>query len=280
MGGIKFRIHPLFYLFGLYYAFTGRIFVFVIYTVCAVMHELGHSFAAASLGYKLKTITLMPFGAVISGDIENLKPKDQLKIALAGPVLNLGVGLLFVSFWWIFPETYAYTDVVAEANLSLAIVNFLPVFPLDGGRILCSTLSFRLGKPVAEKICKIIGIVFSVLLFVLFAVSCFYTVNPSFLFFSLFVIASVFDKNKENVYVKVYSSLSEEKLKRGVEYKKQGVDKSVTVKKLIGLLDADAINEIVVYDGGVPIALLGQEKINKILENGDVYLTIGKYLAI
>lgn len=254
--------------------------MFVIYTVCAVMHELGHSFAAASLGYKLKTITLMPFGAVISGDVENLKPKDQLKIALAGPFLNLGVGLLFVSFWWIFPETYAYTDVAAEANLSLAIVNFLPVFPLDGGRILCSALSFRFGKPTAEKTCKIIGVAVSVLLSGLFVVSCFYTVNPSFLFFSLFVVASVFDKNKENVYVKVYSSLSEEKLKRGVEYKKQGVDKSVTVKKLIGLLDADAINEIVVYDGGVPIALLGQEKINKILENGDVYLTIGKYLAI
>ncbi len=280
MGGIKFRIHPLFYLFGLYYAFTGRIFIFVIYTVCAVVHELGHSFSASALGYRLKRITLMPFGAMLTGDAENLKPADQLKIALAGPLVNLGVGLLFVALWWIFPEFYPYTDVAVEANLSLAIINFLPVFPLDGGRILRALLLAKFKPKTVNGVCRGIGLAFALGLLSLFITSCFYTVNLSLLFFTLFAIAGAFERNEENAYVRVYSTLSEERLKRGVEYKKLGVDKSVTVKKLISLLDVNAINEVVVYDNDKPLAVLGQQKINKIMENNDLYSPIYKYLGV
>ena len=125
MGSINLSVHPLFYVFGFYYALTGRIFVFVIYTVCAVLHELGHSFVATSAGYRLNKITLMPFGAVVSGNVEGLKFLDEIAIALAGPFLNLAIGVFFVAVWWVYPESYAYTDIVAEANFSMALVNFL-----------------------------------------------------------------------------------------------------------------------------------------------------------
>ena len=141
MGSINLSVHPLFFAFGFYYALTGRIFVFLIYTVTAVLHELGHSFVASNAGYRLNKITLMPFGAVVSGDIEGLSLGDEIKVALAGPFINLAVALLFVASWWIVPETYAFTDVVAEANLTMALVNFIPVFPLDGGRVLSAILS-------------------------------------------------------------------------------------------------------------------------------------------
>lgn len=280
MGCIKLTVHPLFFLFGLYYSITGRIFVFIIYTVSAILHELGHSFVAQSLGYRLKRITLMPFGAVISGDTENLKPSDQLKIALAGPFLNLGVGLFFVAIWWVFPETYAYTDLVAEANFSLALVNFLPVFPLDGGRILQSFLALRVGKRKAVIVCRMIGVGVAVMLFVMFVWSCFIGFNLSLLFFSLFVIASAFDKNKENAYARVYTVFSPERLKRGVDIRRQGVDKDITVKKMIAILDGDAINELVVYGDGTPIAVLNQEKINQIIEKGTIYDKISSHLSV
>lgn len=279
MGSIKLVVHPLFFLFGLYYALTGRILVFVIYTVTAIVHELGHSFVAQSLGYRLKRITLMPFGAVISGDTENLKPSDQLKIAFAGPFLNLGVGLFFVAVWWIFPEAYAYTDIVAEANFSIALVNFAPVFPLDGGRILQSFLIEKIGRKRAVIVCKVIGVLVALLFFASFIYSCFVGFNLSLLFFALFLIASAFDRNKENAYIRVYTTLSPERLKRGVQFKKQGIDKGVTVKKMISVLDLDAINELVVFGDGTPITVLSQEKINRIIENGSIYERIEKYLT-
>ena len=91
MGGLRLYVHPLFLIFGAYYALTGKILIFIIYTLSAVVHELGHSFAAAGLGYRLNKITLMPFGAVASGDIDGLKLKDEIKIALAGPLINLAI---------------------------------------------------------------------------------------------------------------------------------------------------------------------------------------------
>ena len=244
------------------------------------MHELGHSMAAASVGYKLNKITLMPFGAVVSGNIDGLKPKDELKIALAGPFINLAIGMLFVAFWWIFPEIYAFTDIVVEANFSMALINFLPVFPLDGGRIASSYISQKHGSEKARKICKISGIIFAGLLFAIFVISCFYVFNLSFLFFSLFVLLGALDKNKENKYVKMYSALASDQLKNGTPYKKQAVNKSITIKRLITILDADAVNEIVVFDKEREIAYLNQNKIIKIIENGDLYSPISKYLSI
>lgn len=280
MGGIKFGIHPLFYAFGLYYAFTGRIFTFVIYTLTAVIHELGHSFAAASVGYRLDKITLMPFGAVAKGDIDGIKCLDELKIAFAGPFVNIAVGLLFVAFWWVYPQSYAFTDVAAEANLTLALINFLPVYPLDGGRIFSALLRLKLKTTTAEKICTVTGLILSAFTFGLFVSSIFYRINISLLFFSLFGFCGLLGKAKDNKYVRIYSTLNTEKLKHGVACKKQAVDKSVTVKKLVNLLDVNAVNEIAVFDNGEQIALLSQKRINEIIEKGDLYAPLYKYLAI
>lgn len=278
MGGINLSVHPLFYLFGFYYALTGRIFVFVIYTVTAVLHELGHSFVASGAGYKLNKITLMPFGAVVSGDIDGLKFSDEMKIALAGPFLNLAIGLFFVSTWWIFPESYAFTDIVAEANFSMAFVNFLPVFPLDGGRVLSAFLSERLGSEKAHQICKWVGAIFALSLFGCFIITVFNTINLSLLFFSLFVIFGVFGKSKENKYVKVYSTLSKERLVRGMPYKKQALFKTATVKKMMSMIDETAVNEVVVYDENGEVAVFSQKKIGEIIEKGNIYSQISEYL--
>ncbi len=278
MVGIKLNVHPLFYLFGLFYALTGKIFIFFIYTLSAVIHEIGHSLVASSLGYRLNKITLMPFGAVVSGNINGLKAIDEIKIALAGPLINLAIGIFFVASWWIFPKIYAFTDVVAEANFSLALVNFLPIFPLDGGRILSAGLVYIFGEAKARNVSKIIGLSFSILLFIGFIYSIFFSVNFSLLFFSLFVIFGALNKDKENRYIKINSLLSIENLKRGLPYKKQALYKTVTVKKMISVLDVRAINEIVVFDNDKPIKTLSQKEIDNIIENSNLYSSIENYI--
>lgn len=278
MGGIRLSVHPLFYAFGFYYALTGRIFVFVIYTVCAVLHELGHSFVASSAGYRLDKITLMPFGAVVSGEIEGLKFIDEIKIALAGPFLNLAIGLLVVAIWWIFPECYAFTDVVAQANFSMAVINLLPVFPLDGGRVLSAFVAMKFNKKVSDTICKIVGGIFSIALLALFVFSLFSVANLSLLFFSLFVFFGVFGKSKDNKYIKMYTQITESKLRRGLPFKKQALSKNVSVKKMMSLLDENCINEIVVFDGERAVAKFSEQKIKEIIEKGNLYSLIGEYI--
>lgn len=278
MGGINFSIHPLFFVLGFYYAATGQIFVFIIYTVVAVLHELGHSFVAAGAGYRLKKITLMPFGAVVSGKLDGMKLKDEIKIALAGPFINLAVGLLFVASWWIYPESYAFTDIAAEANFSMAIVNLLPIFPLDGGRILSASLSLLMGDDKAFFICRIIGVVFALLLTALFIISAFNQINLSLMFFAAFVLFGALSRHKENKYVKLYTAPEEDGLLRGMPYKKQALSINATVKKLMLCLDERAINEVVIFDGNKQVTTLTQRRIGEIVERADLYSPIKKYI--
>lgn len=278
MGGIKYSVHPLFFVVGLYFALTGRIFVFLIYAFTAVVHELGHSVAAARAGYRLNKITLTPFGATVTGNIEGLKFYDELAIAVAGPLLNLAVGLLFVAFWWIFPETYAFTDVAAEANFSIALVNFIPAYPLDGGRVLSALLSIKFGSRKAGIICRIVGVLLASLLIAGFTFTIFSEPNVTLLIFGIFVLVGALEKNRENAYARITSIMSKERLARGIPVKRQAVASSVTLKNLIKILDVNAVNELDVYDGERFISKLTQKRITEILKNGDIYSKIGDYI--
>jgi len=280
MGGIKLSIHPLFFAFGVYYALTGNIFVFLIYTIVALLHELGHSFAAEQRGYKLNKITLMPYGAIVTGNINGLKPKDEIMIALAGPLTNLCIAVIFIAGWWVYPLSYAYTDTAAVANLSIAAINLLPVFPLDGGRILLSLLSAKISEEKSLKICKWISIGFGIALAALFIASLFFAPNISLAFFSAFIIFGALNKKTENRYVKLYAGKTADALKRGLPYLKQGVSEEITVKKLINLLNPCAINEIAVFRGETLITVLDEKRLFEITQNSPVYSTLKEVIDI
>jgi stage IV sporulation protein FB len=126
----------LFFIVGIVYAFTGGLPLFLMSCLVALQHECAHAFSASKLGYRLNKIVLMPFGAVIDGDLSGLSNKDEISIALCGPLCNLITAGFFVALWWCFPITYAYTDVACYVSLTIALVNLLPAYPLDGGRIL------------------------------------------------------------------------------------------------------------------------------------------------
>lgn len=279
MGGLSLSVHPLFFAFGFYYALTGKIFLFVICTATALAHELGHSIVASSMGYKLNKITLMPFGAVVKGDIEGLNFSDQIKIALAGPMVNLLIALFFIAAWWIVPEIYAYTDVVASVNLSMAIINLLPVYPLDGGRVLEASLKLKLNGKQADLICSATGCIFSLLLIAGFVFTLFNQVNLSLLFFASFVMVGTFGKARKNKYVRFFHSSFDRRLENGIEVKRIAVDKKIKLKKVMGLLDYNKLNELEIFDNGERAVVLSHEKLVKIMETGDIYAPISKFLG-
>ena len=278
MGGIKFSVHPLFFVVGFYYAITGRIFLFLVYSATALIHETGHAVAAEKIGYKLDKITLTPFGAIAKGNIDGLKFYDELRIAAAGPLVNLAIGLLFVAVWWIFPEVYAFTDIAAEANFAIALVNLLPAYPLDGGRIFSALLSIRFGEKRAFTVCKALGVTLGVVLITGFIFTIFSKPNVSLLIFGTFVLVGALSRDKGYKYVKICSAVSEESLMRGMPIARIAVSKNITLKALANLLDAKAINEVEVYNGTVPIRKIRQKELTEILKRGDIYAKLEKYV--
>ena len=203
MGKLRLKIHPLFYIVGIYFVAFGKVYSFLVYTLCAVIHEFGHSISAQKCGYKLVNVTLMPFGAIVSGEVSNMSYQDEIRVSLAGPLLNFAICVALVAVWWVFPETYPYTELAVTANLALCLINLLPAFPLDGGRMLLCSLSTFLSRKTAVIICKAIGVILFFIFLTLFVFSVFVGGNPSLLLFAIFMLLGVFDKGKEKGNKKV-----------------------------------------------------------------------------
>ncbi len=113
--------------------------------VSITAHELGHSLVSTRLGVQVSKITLFIFGGLAHLKHEPKRAKDELFIAIAGPIVSFGLAILFGSLSWAGPETvgpklYEFGRWVGVANFSLALFNLIPGFPLDGGRILRAIL--------------------------------------------------------------------------------------------------------------------------------------------
>ncbi|MBO5713205.1 MAG: hypothetical protein J6R88_03295 [Clostridia bacterium] len=273
MARLKVTVHPLFFIFGLYFALTGKVFSFLTFTISAGLHEYGHYLASEKAGYKLNRITLMPYGAVISGDLTSLSYKDECKIALAGPLTNAIIALFCIALWWFIPDVYPYTELIVLANVSIAIINLLPAYPLDGGRFLYATLCLILKRKTARIIVKGLGVLLSVLLFALFVYSCFTTINITILFFALFILFGVFSQSKSNRYVKIYSDFSLNLTKPKL-VKRIAVSGDSIIKDLYCILNGEYYYEIIVFCGNKKTAVLSGEKLLNVVTYSNAYMKI------
>lgn len=274
----KFSVHPLFISFGIYFVFVGKVFSFLTFSLCVLLHEFGHYCKAQKLGYMLVKIQLMPYGAVINGDISGIKFKDEIAVSIAGPLVNLCLGLLCVALWWLFPDCYSFTQEIATANFSLFFINLIPAYPLDGGRILLAGLSCRVKRRKAVIFCKTLSAVISVGLVVLFLASAIKgQSNLSILFFAFFVVAGAFSQGKDNKYVKFYSRFSREQIEKGAEIKILAVSDSTTVKQLLSKIDGEYLYEVrVVGEGGKTIKSFSPERVLEILSEENIYAKLAK----
>ena len=177
-----------------------------------------------------------------------------------------------LALWWIFPESYPYTELAATANFSLFFVNLLPAYPLDGGRVLAACLSLRLGRKKAFRIVRGTGIALSVALLGLFVWSCFGKANLTLLFFSSFCLAGAIGKKKENSYVSVFTAASPNVLKKSREVKTIAVSADYTVKKLLARTDGESLYRVYFYGAdGSFVATLEPHELLSLLEKRGLY---------
>ena len=201
MEKLKINIHPTFIIFACILIYFGKSILFFNYVLVMFLHEFAHAFVARRLGYNIKNIKLIPFGICLNMNSCDLVPKDEIKIALAGPIMNFAMVLLSLSLWWLFPYTYNYTCFFCYCNVITGLFNLIPAFPLDGGRVLLSVLKQKTtNNKNAIKFCKAINIVIIFVLLGLFILSCFYAINLTFLFVILCLLSGVIDSNKVGKY--------------------------------------------------------------------------------
>ena len=102
-------------------------------------HELAHSLVARAYGVRVNSITLFIFGGMAAIEREVPRPLGAFCVAVAGPLLSLGLFVLFsMARAWAVPESMLASTLasLAAINLTIALFNLLPGLPLDGGQML------------------------------------------------------------------------------------------------------------------------------------------------
>jgi len=191
LGGIQLRMHVTFLLLIVWVALvsaSAAVFVLLLF-LCVVLHEFGHAIAAKAYGINTPDITLLPIGGVARLERMPEEPKQELIIAIAGPVVNVIIALcLYVvigSRELTNPAIVQRGDMLTQLlqiNVVLVLFNLLPAFPMDGGRVLRALLASRLSYARATQIAANVGQGFA---FVFGFIGLFW--NPFLLFIALFV---------------------------------------------------------------------------------------------
>jgi Zn-dependent protease/CBS domain-containing protein len=145
----------------------------VLFFGSVLAHELMHSVVSQRQGIPVRSITLFIFGGVSQITEEPKQPKDEFRMAIAGPLTSLVIGgILFgIYFAWRNTDTVAVQFITAIAfwlgyiNLALGVFNLIPGFPLDGGRVFRSILWWRSGNlrratKISSNIGRVVGYLF------------------------------------------------------------------------------------------------------------------------
>ena len=137
---------------------------------CVAAHECGHMLAARRVGLIPKAVILLPLTGVALYDesrtqkaaLTGLTWKRDIRLALIGPLISLALACLAaaavtasgrgVELWkWPFLQAANLPRSLVWANLYLAILNLMPAYPLDGGRVLRALLSRTLEASTATR---------------------------------------------------------------------------------------------------------------------------------
>lgn len=201
---MKIRVNPLFFAFILLCVVFGKAVELAWTLLALVLHEAAHILMARLRGYVMKTAVLMPYGAMMSVD-ERFDKTSSVLIGLAGPVMNGIMALSMLGLWWLFPSAYPYTIPFLYANASLALFNLLPLYPLDGSRVV---LGFCKNKLRAVKGLQIAGALAAIALFGVFIGSFFFGFNLSYGLIAVFLFYGAVFEVKEESYISVLDATS------------------------------------------------------------------------
>ena len=204
---MQIKINLQIFLFIIIFVLTHQIEIYAWVMLFAFIHEVGHMLAGLLLKLKPKTLSLMPFGISITFETYGYKKLIETKkiiIALAGPLTNFLIAVLVALLH--IDTNLKHT--IIYSNILIGVFNLIPLYPLDGGRILKGIIRSRFSKIKSEEIINRISNLVIILLTAISSIAIIYFKNLAILFILAYLWIIVIKENKKySIKMKMYNTI-------------------------------------------------------------------------
>ena len=192
---------------------TSQLEIYALVMLFALLHELGHLLCGVILGFKVNCLKIMPLGFCLEFKTKiddynrkigksNILIIKKLLINIAGPLVNVII-IVIASILNINKN-------IIYSNLIILIINLIPIYPLDGGRILKNIFKLIVGNRKAISYTNNISNTFVLILTFFSSILILYYKNIGILFALIFIWVLIFNENKRyNMYRKIYKKIEE-----------------------------------------------------------------------
>jgi stage IV sporulation protein FB len=185
------HIHPLLWIVIAASIATAHFLEVCLLLLIIFIHEMGHAAAASFFSWRIKKVSLLPFGGVAEMDEHGNRPlREETIVVVAGPLQHVwmtGLAFFFEKIGWFSPDLF---QLFLEYNLMIFLFNLFPIWPLDGGKLVFLLLSLKKPFPEAHRLTLLMSTGFLSLFAILILITAPTHINVwvviFFLYFSLY----------------------------------------------------------------------------------------------
>lgn len=219
--------------------------------IWAILHEIAHIIMARFFNIRLGDIHINLTGLSTYGyEVEELNYNKRMIIYLIGPLFNIVMALILMGLYSLFEVPFIRMGI--DINLTLALFNMLPAYPLDGARIYEILLSKKFLYKKSKDILINLSFVVGGILFLGFCISMYlHSANFSFFLTSIFIIYSTVIEKKTRMYITIGNIFRKRRkiIKDNyIENKSISIYYKVNLVKILKLIDKDRFNCFYVLD--------------------------------
>jgi len=168
----KIKFHYTYYIISFSFLLTGQFLNLLIFTSLIVIHELGHYLACSITKVNVKNIIIYPYGGITKiDDIIDIDLRKELLISILGIIIqSIYFFIIHILYKNYLIRDYVY-NIFCNYHYSMLIFNLIPIYPLDGSKILNIVINKIFNFKISNLLLIIISIINIILMIFIYKIN-------------------------------------------------------------------------------------------------------------